>query len=298
MTIDSLLSQLPKFSRAHGSHLGIIRLIGPDSAKFLQGQYTSDTNLLSPTASLYGAVCNPKGRIISSFFALKAPQSDDLLLVMERDLVETTLAHLQKYAVFFKTQLSDVSDEFALYLEYEQLVAAHEETVANTLATVAEDGGVVITTTADKVQRHLRLVSGEQSLEEEQADAARVFELLIARPLTNLADNSNLLPQWLNMQANGGINFRKGCYTGQEIIARMKYKGQSKKQMGLFASSTPLNEGSDITNEQGKNIGNVWRSASFGDLHLALGIYNVSEDTQYQCADAVLTGLPLPYEVA
>lgn len=298
MTIDSLLSQLPKFSRAHGSHLGVVRLTGPDSAKFLQGQYTSDTNLLSPTASLYGAVCNPKGRIISSFFALKAPQGEDLLLVMERDLVETTLTHLQKYAVFFKTQLSDASDEFALYLEYEQRGAEQEETVANTLATVAEDSAIVITTTAGNLQRHLRLVSGEQSLEEVQADAAPVFELLIARPLTNLADNSNLLPQWLNMQANGGINFRKGCYTGQEIIARMKYKGQSKKQMGLFASSAPLNEGSDITNEQGKNIGSVWRSASFGDLHIALAIYNVAEDVQYQCADSALTQLPLPYEVA
>jgi len=81
-------------------NIGVLRVTGLDSRKFLQGQITCDINKLSHDHGLYGAICSIKGRIISSFYLVQ--ENDDILMLMSKDLIEKTLLHLKKYAVFFQ----------------------------------------------------------------------------------------------------------------------------------------------------------------------------------------------------
>ena len=121
--------------------------------------------------------------------------------------------------------------------------------------------------------------------------------ILNARPLINLEQSETILPQWLNMQSTAGISFTKGCYTGQEIVARMQYKGKSKKQLALVTWQGHIDTTKDIVDEQGKSVGQVFSSTQIKDTYYAQIILNVepNEVEQLLLDNKEIILLPLPY---
>jgi folate-binding protein YgfZ len=237
--------------------LGVLSLTGPDSAKFLQGQSTADFSKLAPGGTLTGACCNLQGRVFASFVA--APTDTGLLLVMHRTLVAPSLQTLAKYAVFSRTRLADASDAYRILGLAGSRAAA---TIATLGLRISDRGGALA---ADGT---LALHCGDTRflLAVPAARAqARWLELEgrarpAGLPLWHLLDIraghadvrpetcDQFLPQMLGYHRTGAVSFTKGCYTGQEVVARTQYRGKLKRHLHRLsiATSNPPAPGSAI----------------------------------------------------
>ena len=221
------------------THEGVLAVRGSDAAKFLQGQLTCNLNYLSDTQASLGARCTQKGRMQSgSRILLPAAR---VLLAMATELLEPQLADLKKYAVFSKSKLTDESAawaRFGLSNADQTLAALGLELPAETDSVVRTDALIAVRVSAARA---------ELWVPAEQADAVRTQ---LAAQLQQAELNDWLLgqiragigqvmpqtrelfiPQMLNLQAVGGVSFKKGCYTGQEIVARMQYLGKLKRRL-------------------------------------------------------------------
>uniref|UniRef100_A6VU87 Glycine cleavage T protein (Aminomethyl transferase) n=2 Tax=unclassified Marinomonas TaxID=196814 RepID=A6VU87_MARMS len=278
--------------------IGVLRVSGLDAKKFLQGQTTCDINKLSQDSGLYGAICNIKGRIISSFYIVQ--NNDDVLMVMARDLVEKTLLHLKKYAVFFKTELVDEQDNFTVYTKLAaKNIESDSNVSSNIFVTTQDNETITLTVSNEPLKVQLLIAPSNQTAIEEENPELAALAVLAARPLINLEQSETILPQWLNMQSTGGISFTKGCYTGQEIVARMQYKGKSKKQLTLATWQGNLDATKNIVDEQGKNIGQIFAATHFQETNYAQVILNIdpSDAEQLLLDNKAITLLPLPYSL-
>jgi len=221
------------------SHEGILAVRGPDASKFLQGQLTCNLNYLSDTQSSLGARCTQKGRMQSSFRILL--QGDGVLLAMAHELLEPQLADLKKYAVFSKAKLSDESAQWVRF----GLGDADATLLSLGLALPEEAGNLVRNN--DLIAVRVSPGRAELWAPAAQADTLR-GQLAAQLPEGDLnhwllgqvragigqvmpATRELIIPQMLNLQAIGGVSFKKGCYTGQEIVARMQYLGKLKRRL-------------------------------------------------------------------
>ncbi|WP_369920642.1 folate-binding protein YgfZ [Marinomonas polaris] len=278
--------------------IGVLRVSGLDSKKLLQGQTTCDMNKLSQDNGLYGAICSIKGRIISSFYIVQ--NNDGVLMVMAKDLVEKTLLHLKKYAVFFKTVLVDEQDNFVIYTKLAaKNIEANSNAASNIFATTQDRETITLTVSNEPLEVQWLITPAHQTAIEEKNQELAALAVLAARPLINLEQSETILPQWLNMQSTGGISFTKGCYTGQEIVARMQYKGKSKKQLALVTWEGNLDTTKGIVDGPGKSIGQIFAATHFQETNYAQVILNIdpSDAEKLLLDNQEITLLPLPYSL-
>lgn len=225
------------------------RCHGPDSARFLQGQLSCNLQKLTVAHSLRGVLCNLKGRVITDLVVVSDP--DDILLLTWHNMHSAMVSVLNKYRVFFKTALEPAGNRFlAIGLGGP---ACHS---------LAADAGITLPSETDQTIQHngLKLIALPNSelntsprflcvADLQNAEACRLLEILRSRfsvlpeSLWRLADirsgmvhirpeqSEVFTPQLLNYDINGTIDFRKGCYTGQEIVARMHYKAEAKRRL-------------------------------------------------------------------
>ncbi|MCK1789725.1 YgfZ/GcvT domain-containing protein [Pseudomonas violetae] len=221
------------------SHEGVLAVRGADASKFLQGQLTCNLNYLSDTQASLGARCTQKGRMQSSFRILL--EGDGVLMAMASELLEPQLADLKKYAVFSKSKLTDESAAWARFgLEYGDVAlnSLGLDLPAGT-DSVARHGGIiairvspdraelwVTANQADAVKEQLGAVLAEGELNQWLLGQIRAGIGQVMAGTREL-----FIPQMLNLQAIGGVSFKKGCYTGQEIVARMQYLGKLKRRL-------------------------------------------------------------------
>ncbi|MCE5364913.1 YgfZ/GcvT domain-containing protein [Pseudomonas anguilliseptica] len=229
------------------SHEGILAVRGPDASKFLQGQVTCNLNYLSDSHSSLGARCTPKGRMQSSFRIVSV--ADGYLLAMASELLEAQLADLKKYAVFSKSKLGDESPDWL------RIGLSGGDDILHSL-------GLPLAAEADSVVHHnellaLRLSDGRAELWVPASQAAAVQtqldnqlpqaplnDWLLAQVRAGVGQvmgstRELFIPQMINLQALGGVSFKKGCYTGQEIVARMQYLGKLKRRLYRLSLADP-----------------------------------------------------------
>jgi tRNA-modifying protein YgfZ len=268
-------------------HLGLLSVKGADSARFLQGQVTCDVQQLSLGHSLIGARCNPKGRALADFL-LCQPSEDQLLLVMNHRLVQQNIEELSKFAAFFKTQLLDASKDYQLI----GICGEEAETLASNIP----------------ASYHYPLSDGRQLLIVPTEDAPSAWKELSASaaPTGNefwhLQDIraglghvqtetvAMFVPQMLNLQAIEGISFKKGCYTGQEVVARMKYLGKLKRRMYRLTTDSPLlpTPGTPCyLPTQKQSIGNIVQAANVDNNHQELLVVLTDEASK---SDTLIIG--------
>ena len=258
------------------SHEGLLAVRGPDASKFLQGQLTCNLNYLSADSASLGARCTPKGRMLSSFRIVQ--QGDGDRPASSGEPLYSHLSVLQKCAAF---SISKLSEESAQWL---RIGLQGGDAVLASL-------GLSLPATADSVVHAndmlaVRLSDGRSELWAPAAQAEAVLAALTAQlreaPLNDWllaqvragigqvfgANREQLIPQMINLQALGGVSFKKGCYTGQEIVARMQYLGKLKRR--LYRLSLTGDEVPDVATPlfspvHGSSVGDVVLAARSSD---------------------------------
>ncbi|MGQ0659023.1 MAG: CAF17-like 4Fe-4S cluster assembly/insertion protein YgfZ [Chromatiales bacterium] len=234
---------------AHLSELAVIQVAGEDAESFLSGQLTSDVQALAPGRSQLGAWCSPQGRVIALFRIVRLANAFWLLL--PRDLIDATLKRLRMYVLRARVSLAEGGKELlsigvsgpAALATSSSLVAVPQTADEVTLAQ-----GVTAIRLPDRRPR-LLLLGEPELLASFWQDAIarlrpvgaltwRLLDIEAGLPQVYAVTRDRFLPQMLNLDVLGGLSFSKGCYPGQEIIARLKYRGQLKQRLYLGHADT------------------------------------------------------------
>ncbi len=233
------------------THESVLAVRGPDAKAFLQGQITCNLAYVSDERSSLGARCTPKGRMLSSFRILL--ENDGYLLAMNHEILVSQLAELQKYAVFSKSKLSDDSalwNRFGLYQGDQALTALGIDLPKEINSTVHHNHMIAIrvselltelwVSASEGPCLHKRLLN---LLPEAPLNTWLLGEIRSGIGHVSPATREQFIPQMLNLPALDAVSFKKGCYTGQEIVARMQYLGKLKRHMYRFQiASTDIPE--------------------------------------------------------
>ena len=245
---------------------GILAVTGPDSRKLLQGQCTADAQQMPNGSWTLGGLCTPKGRLYANF-RLVCLDDEHFWLVMPRANIADTLERLGKYAAFFKCELTDIS------LQWHGIALAGAEAsgqpggVRTDAAVTLElgDGRELLwlnPLAEPHYENRLQTLETEASwLPESHWDQAEIAAGLVwITPETQ----ETFLPQAIAWDQLGGVSFSKGCYTGQEVVARLHYKGSSKKGLRRVSGAGPAPAAlTRLQDENGKAV---------GDLAAAVGV--------------------------
>ncbi len=241
-------SSVPAAGAAPLPHLGVIRITGADAASFIHNQLTQDFLLLPPNQARLAAFCSAKGRMQASFIGLK-PDANTVLLVCSRDLLETTLKRLRMFVLRAKAVLDDASAEFALY-GCLSLGTVSADTAPWSLVT--ESGATRIQLYPGAGYRRelwIGPAGNRPELPEVAADIWLHTEVMSGLATISQALYEALVPQMLNYESVGGVNFKKGCYPGQEVVARSQFRGTLKRRAYIVRGNTPMHAGQEIFSE-------------------------------------------------
>ncbi|MBR9876035.1 MAG: tRNA-modifying protein YgfZ [Vibrionaceae bacterium] len=302
---------LPELSISLLDNLGMITMVGDDKKSYLQGQITCDVVSLEKDQSTLGAHCDAKGKVWSVFRLFH--HQDGYGLIQPKSALEVELKEIKKYAVFSKVTIEESND----------IILGVAGSKANAfIDNISEESGDVRAInggTAVKVadSRWLLLLTSDvaQSMIE-NSDATLTthelwnrFDIEAALPFVPAAAQNEHIPQALNLQALGGISFTKGCYTGQETVARAKYRGTNKRAMYIVQGATTTNL-NDEPVELERSVGENWRSVGallthyqFAD-NQAIGLIalpnNLDDDTRLRLVsqpECEWTIAELPYSL-
>ncbi len=293
-------------------------LVGLDSEKYLQGQVTADVSQMTEHQHLLAAHCDPKGKMWSNLRLFR--RQDGFALIERRSLRDAQLAELKKYAVFSKVTIA-ADDELVLLgvagfqaraalknlfselPDAEKQVTHHGATSLLWFEHPAERFLLVTdVATAERVTQALR---GEAQLNNSQQWLALNIEAGI--PVIDAANSGQFIPQATNLQALGGISFKKGCYTGQEMVARAKFRGANKRALWYLAgqASRVPEAGEDLELKMGENwrrTGTVLAAVQLDDGRLlvqAVMNNDMEPDSVFRVREDVntLSIEPLPYSL-
>lgn len=232
------------------SHFGLLRVDGPDAQKFLHAQTINDVLGLDDAHARFNGYCLPNGRLIATFLMFRHDGS--ILLRLPRSLVEIVKKRLTLYALNARVEFSDMSDRL-LGCGYSSPDA--EAVLASVIGEIPQATGDVVRYDGITVIR----VAGPHARFELTGPADRLkplwsaldvtaapvgapawdrLNILAGLPIIYPATSDQFLPQMVNLDLIGGVSFKKGCYPGQEIIARAQHRGQVKRRMYLAHTGT------------------------------------------------------------
>ncbi len=298
-----------------------INVSGPDAQSYLQGQLTADVPALAATQHTLCGHCDAQGKLWSSLRLLR--RGDGFTYLLRRSVATLQTLELKKYAVFAKVSIA--SDEAAVLLgvagaQASEALGAIFPRLPDADAPLLQDGRSHLLYLAWPQPRYLLICDDADEAERictplaahaRQADSAQWLALDIEAgiPLIDEPSCDRFLPQAVNLQALGGISFSKGCYSGQEMVARAKYRGANRRALfWLRGSAERLPHASE---DLELRLGDSWRRSGTvlaaqrladGDVYLqavlssdlpADSVLRVRDDARSQ-----LTLSPLPYSIA
>jgi folate-binding protein YgfZ len=231
------------------THLGIIKIDGDDAAKFIHGQLTQDFSLLDLHTARLAAFCSPKGRMLASFIGFKRSNTE-IWLICSRDLLAPTLKRLAMFVMRAKARLTDATDAYVIY----GLAGSATKTIANTAYSTRAKADfdqctLVDLPASDAIPRQLwvaplaepkpagtPLTPATWLWGEVRSGVATVTAPVI----------DTFVPQMLNYESVGGVNFKKGCYPGQEVVARSQFRGTLKRRAFIVHADSDMAAGEEI----------------------------------------------------
>jgi folate-binding protein YgfZ len=257
------------------SHLGLLEISGDDAVTFLQGQVTNDVKLLSGNNAHYTGYCSAKGRLLALFFAFSF--GNQLHFQLNSKLIEPIAKRLKMYVMRSKVSINNVSDSTVKIglsgQDIPQLLAQFFQQVPQlALECISAENSTLIR--LPSVTPRFEIICKTeyakeiwQTLKKHCKPVGKsAWEWLeIQAGIPDIVQNTQeeFVPQMVNLDLLGAINFKKGCYTGQEIVARTHYLGKVKRRTHLahIDTSTPPQAGNDIVNIGGEVVGKIVRSA-------------------------------------
>ncbi|HAA46809.1 MAG: aminomethyltransferase [Halomonas sp. 54_146] len=307
------------FGSVRLTHLAALDVKGADAEKFLQGQTSAQVSLANGNFAPLTCFCTPKGRMLANAQLLRL-NDEHFRLLLSATLLDDLASHLKKFAAFYRAELipqpdltligardeaQSLADQLALQLP--EQVGTH----TNQVGIHNNSAQAFALRCHGETPRWLLCFdntsqSGTGSAIEDDETSRNAWQLEDIRSglawLTD-AQQDHFLPQMLNWEALGGISFKKGCYTGQEVVARAHFRGQVKKRlMRLSLETASLPEvGASVVNGDEKSVGEVVVSAfneQGGVELLAVMSTKIAEEaTPLYVAGAPATLLTLPYAI-
>ncbi|WP_395286691.1 tRNA-modifying protein YgfZ [Klebsiella quasipneumoniae] len=291
---------------------------GPDSEKYLQGQITADVSSLTDAQQLLAAHCDAKGKMWSNLRVFR--RDGGFAWIERRSLRDAQLTELKKYAVFSKVTIAANDDLVLLGVAGFQARAALAPLFAalpDAATPVVSEGATsllwfehpgerfLLVTDVDTANRVTDALRGEAQLNNSQQWLALNIEAGL--PVIDSANSGQFIPQATNLQALGGISFKKGCYTGQEMVARAKFRGANKRALWTLsgtASRVP-EAGEDLELKMGENwrrTGTVLAAVQLDDGQLLVQVVmnnDMEPDSVFRVRDDAgsLRIEPLPYSL-
>ncbi|QEY26320.1 CAF17-like 4Fe-4S cluster assembly/insertion protein YgfZ [Neisseria zalophi] len=213
---------------------GIVRVTGDDRATFLHGQLSNDINNLPPNQACYATYNTPKGRVIANMLVLN--RGEDLLLIMAADLVETVVKRLRMFVLRAKAVFEPLPSYAAAGNLSDDTAPLAAE--APSLAFPAtEENGVWQITLPHQGRLNIGAEEDLPAYDKGVENLWNVHEITSGYPWISAATTETCVAQMLNQHTIGGVHFKKGCYPGQEIIARAQYRGQVKRGLAVLSGT-------------------------------------------------------------
>ncbi len=252
---------------------GVIRASGAEAASFLHGQLTQDVQHLDEAHARLAGYCSVKGRLLASFVVWRRGP-EEILLACSADLLPGVLKRLSMFVLRAKCKLADASAEWPLWgLAGEAAAAAPAGTWARASmgdADVLRLPDAVVDGRA--VPRALWAGSTAPAGAPLDAEAWRWLEVHSGVARIAAATSEQFVPQMVNLELVGGVNFQKGCYPGQEIVARSQYRGTLKRRGHIVEAAVALQPGQEVFHsaDPGQPAGMVVLAGQWGERHAAL----------------------------
>ncbi len=259
------------------SHLGLLEISGADAVAFLQGQVTNDVNLLIGNNAHYSAYCTPKGRMLALFLAFV--HADHIHLQFNRELLEPILKRLKMYVMRSKVEIKNVSDEITKIgingPEASSLLARSHATIpTQDYELVTLEHATILKLPAIGENQRFEIFTNQANAPM-ILDALKTYCKLVEKscwdwleiqagiPDITPKTQEKFVPQMLNLDILNGINFKKGCYTGQEIVARTHYLGTVKRRTFLASINSKITpvEGDKVLDGAQNEVGQIVRVA-------------------------------------
>ena len=256
---------------------GLIELTGEERLKYLQGQVTANLEQLNADGALLSCHCDFKGKTWNVFYALQ--HQDAILMLSHQESIPGSIAELKKFGVFAKVDIQDRTEQWRCLggagAEIEALIkhkfaglpSAHQQVLSNEL-------GLVMCLTAP-CKRYLLLLNtkaAESFINEYQGELSPAvlweqYDIQAGIPEIRSATSKEFVPQMMNLQALDAISFSKGCYMGQEVVARTKFLGKNKRAAFILLAeqAAEITPGDALESQAGENWrrgGTVLRVAS------------------------------------
>ncbi len=266
------------------SSRGMLVVRGPDAADFLQGQLTNDIEALEPGTGCYAALLDRKGHMQADMRVLRLEETGDLWLDTEPEALGAVERHLRMYSVGREVEIEDVGEAWAMLSvigpaaaevtaigplspEHAQREQAREgvEIVA-----VATDLGVDLILRADQADQARRLLASADAVEVTE-DAAEILRVESGRPRFGREMTTATIPQEAGIDERA-VSFTKGCYIGQETVARLHYKGRPNRHLRGLRLSAPVGDGDEIRlgDRVVGQVGTAVLSPAHGPIALAI----------------------------
>ncbi|MBT8118209.1 MAG: folate-binding protein [Gammaproteobacteria bacterium] len=303
------------------SHFSTVVVAGGDATDVIQGQFTNDVNKVDEEHSQISAFCNNKGRMLANFRLFQSQQN--YFLSIRNDLVDGSIEHLQKYVLRAQVAIQDVSEQL-IHIgisgnNAEKLLSQSIDKLNTTVDSVSQNDDYIAIRVADKIPRYEIFCSLQhakalwESLSEKTSVTSSTYwdylNIMNGLPFIDSNTREEFVPQMANMELINGVSFEKGCYTGQEIVARTHYLGKQKRRtyrIKIISDTPPkagdqLATGTSTENQYTGTLITVYQTAA--NEYEALAVIQIksaeSETLKLKDADAdadaEITLLELPY---
>ena len=245
---------------------GVVEVSGADAAEFLHSQLSNHILDLQPGEACFATYNSPRGRVLANMLVLR--RADRFLLVMAADLLDATIKRLRMFVLRSKT----VFHTDSAWQVYGQSGAdTGADAAALKFAAEEDDNGLITLALAGGNCILLSTAPLPDADHPAAAEAWQAAEILQGRPWISQPTVESCVAQMLSQHLLGGVHFKKGCYPGQEIIARAQYRGQVRRGMAVCRSAQPVAVGSKVEAD-GEEVGIVINSAAHDEAFVLLAV--------------------------
>ena len=275
---------------------GLLQVTGDDARTFLHGQLTNDIENLAPGRARFAGWCTAKGRLLATFLVIA--RADGFLLQLSRDIAPAIAKRLAMFVLRSKVKVTDVTAEWAQAGTWDAAMLASLGIAVPEGYGVSETQGALAV--ALEPGRWLLLATGDAA-SRLQADADEsawtLAEIRAGRALISQPVQDQFVPQMVNLERAGGVDFRKGCYPGQEIVARAQYRGAVKRRMYRLRGASLVAGQALLGGEDPAEGGGLVVMGAEGEALAVLPVAAVEAGAavRAQAGAPALEVLPLPY---
>ena len=262
-------------------HLTVLELTGPDAQTFLQAQVPSDLRLLTPEKAQISGWCTAKGRLLTTFVIWPIESGEGgYRLILASDVADAIAKRLKMYVLRLKVQIRRLDDPVAGLLnppatmgDLSMPVDAWQVTSSPDLTAIGLNSGLDTTRVLLTGSAAVLAALGA-TLSQGPADAWLRADIEQGFPLVTQATSEHYVPQMVNLDKLGGVSFKKGCYPGQEIVARTHYLGKIKRHLYRVTAARPLTAGAEVRSQvlNGQSCGSVLSAAPLTSGWIALAV--------------------------